>query len=448
MLQLRILKVLKFFVIPVKAGIHYGLFIGVLFAMLTGPQSVAGAVELNTGGHVKLRGQASRLADTSFYELVDDGPFLDASLEARLKGAVRFTDTVSFETHYEAILSGGDTRKKNFELAALFPGVGLEAYLNTQIPEDDHRVFDFTAVVSDEDSWILYHRLDRFALTVTPEWGVVRAGRQVVTWGNGMLFNPMDLFNPFAPTDIEREYKVGDDMVSIQAPVFDSGELHLLYVPRRNPATSDIEWDQSSFAAKYHVSYNMNEFDVLAARHYEDHVLGLGSVGYLGSAAWRADVTWTLLDEESPSDNSLSLVANMDYSWVWWNKNMYGFLEYYYSGIGENHYENVLTNADILDRVQRGELYTLGKTYLAGSLTLELHPLFNVHLTAITNLKDPSGILQPTLIYDVTQNIRMLVGSSLLWGADGTEFGGVEIPFTDFTTRSPDTIFLWITTYF
>jgi hypothetical protein len=22
-----------------------------------------------------------------------------------------------------------------------------------------------------------------------------------LTWGNGMLFNPMDLFNPFAPTD-------------------------------------------------------------------------------------------------------------------------------------------------------------------------------------------------------------------------------------------------------
>ena len=36
-----------------------------------------------------------------------------------------------------------------------------------------------------------------------------KAGRHL---GERVFFNPMDLFNPFAPTDIEREYKIGDDM--------------------------------------------------------------------------------------------------------------------------------------------------------------------------------------------------------------------------------------------
>ena len=40
-----------------------------------------------------------------------------------------------------------------------------------------------------------------------PRWGVVCVGRQAVTWGNGLIFNPMDLFNPFSPVDIERDYK-------------------------------------------------------------------------------------------------------------------------------------------------------------------------------------------------------------------------------------------------
>ena len=61
----------------------------------------------------------------------------------------------------------------------------------------------------------LYHRLDRLSVTFQPYWGTLQIGRQALTWGNGFLFNPMDLFNPFSPTQIDREYKPGDDMVSI-----------------------------------------------------------------------------------------------------------------------------------------------------------------------------------------------------------------------------------------
>ena len=445
--QVSILKFYGFWVIPAKAGIRFLLFMGVILS-LTYTQPAAGAMELNTGGHIKFRGRASWLADDSPYQLVDGGPYLDESIEGRLKGETYFSDALSFEAHYEVILSGGDTRKNGFELAALFPGLGLENYAILQIPEDNHRVFDLTALISNEKNRILYHRLDRLVFTFQPEWGAIRIGRQVVTWGNGMLFNPMDLFNPFAPTDIEREYKVGDDMLSVQGPVFDGGDLHLLYVPRRDLETSDISWDQSSLAAKYHLLYQMAEFNIMFARHYEDYVFGIGSVGYVGNAAWRTDITWTKLDAKSPSNDFFSLVANLDYSWVWLDKNCYGFLEYYDNGIGEDKYEKVIVNPDILSRIQRGELYTLGKTYLAGSITIELHPLFNLHLTSIVNLKDPSGFLQPMATYDIRQNFQILMGANIPRGPKGSEFGGIEIPGTDFTTRASNTVYMWISYYF
>jgi hypothetical protein len=53
---------------------------------------------------------------------------------------------------------------------------------------------------------------------------------------------------------------------------------------------------------------------VLTAKHFEDAVFGLGSVGYAGEA-WRMDVTWTLLGGNS-SESYLSAIANMDYSWI------------------------------------------------------------------------------------------------------------------------------------
>jgi len=54
----------------------------------------------------------------------------------------------------------------------------------------------------------------------------------------------MDLFNPFAPTDVERDYKVGDDMVTTQFGINGMGDFQFLYVPRRDPMNEDLGWDE------------------------------------------------------------------------------------------------------------------------------------------------------------------------------------------------------------
>ena len=43
-------------------------------------------------------------------------------------------------------------------------------------------------------------RLDRISIGYTGEKTVLRFGRQAISWGNGLLFTPMDIFNPFDPT--------------------------------------------------------------------------------------------------------------------------------------------------------------------------------------------------------------------------------------------------------
>ncbi|MGA7827163.1 MAG: hypothetical protein WCA04_05860, partial [Geobacteraceae bacterium] len=227
-----------------------------------------GRFKADWGGYLKARGMASWPATDTLYDLVGRGAYLDGSLDGRLKSELYFGDFATFETHYEMVLSGGDTRKKNSELTRLFPSLAAQGFIENRIPEDDRRLMDLTSVISENDDLVLYHRIDRLVLTLKPDWGVVRVGRQAVTWGNGLLFNPMDLFNPFAPTDIEREYKIGDDMVSLQTPLGGSGNLQVLYVPRRNPATSRLAWESSSLAAKYHFPVASNEFDLMAARHY------------------------------------------------------------------------------------------------------------------------------------------------------------------------------------
>ena len=400
------------------------------------------------GGHVKLRGGVSWPDDESFYKFLGTDPYYDGHTELRLTSQLFFGGWGYFETHYEAIFSGGDTRRKGGKLERFFPGLSKGGFFLSRPLEDERRLMDLTSTIDEDDAYIFYHRLDRLSLTLLPEWGVLRIGRQAVTWGNGLIFNPMDLFNPFAPTDIERDYKVGDDMVNAQFPVNEIVDVQLLYVARRNPANRNVDWDQSSLTGKVHFAVDTTEFDIMGARHYDDYVVGFGSTGYLKDAAWRLDGTWTFLSGRSEMGGFLSLVANIDYSWVWWKKNVYGLIELYYNGVGEDHYEDALTDEDVLDRLERGELFVLGRTYVSGHIRLEVHPLFNVFFTVINNMADPSGILQPRAIWDIGEDIQIPLGGSIVYGGNDTEYGGFEIPGTDFLIKAPDSAFLWLNYFF
>jgi len=405
-------------------------------------------VEVRWGGHLKARGSLSWVDQESILGSVDAGRYKEGNMEGRLKNTLLAAEgRLYLETHYEAVLLGGDTWHNQRQLRNRFPGVFREDFLLIRPVQDDRQLMDLSDVIEENDDYVLYHRLDRLALTFLPAWGQARLGRQAVTWGNGFLFNPMDLFNPFSPTDIERDYKIGTDMVFMQMGLGDITGFQFLYVPRRDPSDDDVKWDQSSLAGKFHFSFGATEFDIMAAHHYDDPIVGLGSRGYLKDTAWRLDATWTFLDH-SGSSGYLSLDANVDYSWVWIKKNFYGFIEFFYSGVGRSDYTMAIVDPQIVERIDRRELFTLGKYYLSGHVRVELHPLFNFSLTAINNLSDPSGVLQPYASWDMVRNLEMTLGGNILWGAKDTEFGGFEIPGLPLSTTPADRAFIWLSYYF
>lgn len=406
------------------------------------------AIENTWGGHVKVRGSVAWVDSDSLYQPVGTGRYYDGSAEGRLKTNFFFGSGGYIEAHYEIIISGGDTRRKTKALSHLYPGFFESDSPFSRRVEDNRRLMDLTKTLDANKNYLIYHRLDRLSLTLQPQWGVVRIGRQAITWGNGLLFNPLDLFNPFSPTDIERDYKIGDDLVSIQVPLKRSGDVQFLCVPRRNPNTRNLEWDHSSLAIKLHLKRKTTEVDLVAAKHYQDTILGLGIIGYVKDAAWRLDLIGTLLDEDSATNGYVSLVANIDYSWVWKEKNWYGFLEFYFNGLSHNLYADSLTNPDISERLARGELFTVGRTYLSAHIMSELHPLFNVYFTAITNLADPSAVLQPRATWDIMEDVQITLGGTILLGERGTEFGGFTLLGTNLLLKQPNSAFLWMSYFF
>jgi hypothetical protein len=398
----------------------------------------AGPDSWRYGGHLKSR--------PSHYAIPDDSVLGDAwgssttsqGFEGRLNFAKR-ANNWTFQADYQLLGVRSETFGGGWG-GALVP-VG-------NMVDDQRRWFDLTGTLSESDESVWVHRLDRLSVGYTGERSVIRFGRQAISWGNGLMFNPMDIINPFDPAAIDTEYKTGDDMLYGQY-LFDSGsDLQAVAVVRRNPASGDVEKEQSSLAIKYHGFFGTNEFDLLAAGHYDDLVLAAGGNFSLGGAVWRGDVTWT----ETPTARVLSAMTGVTYSWTWGGRNVSGLLEYYYNGFGQKNRDyaplSLLRNPDLLRRIERGELYTLGRHYAGASATIELTPLFLLTPSLFVNLLDPSALLQVLARYDWRQDLQLLAALNLPVGAAGTEYGGIETIENDRYLSTGASVLLQLGWYF
>jgi hypothetical protein len=82
------------------------------------------------------------------------------------------------------------------ELQQRYPQFGFNT---TALTDDDRRILDLSHNISERNDRVIAHRLDRLYLSHTSEKTVLKIGRQAVSWGNGIIYNPVDFFNPFDP---------------------------------------------------------------------------------------------------------------------------------------------------------------------------------------------------------------------------------------------------------
>jgi hypothetical protein len=115
---------------------------------------------------------------------------------------------------------------------------------------------------------------------------------------------------------------------------------------------------------------------------------------------------------------------------VWGGKNVTGVAEYFFNGFGQRdgNYDpaSLAANPELLERIARRELFTLGRHYVAVSALVEVTPLLLVTPNLFVNLSDDSALLQVVAQSDVRTNLVLLAAVNLPVGPDGTEFGGIE----------------------
>jgi len=393
------------------------------------------------GGHTKFALTNQAYPDQSIFRDLVGSNSLDVAgdLRVNFKSDV---DRWSVETAYQLLALNGDS----VELGRMLPG-GTDIFFPGS-PNDDRRLFDLTDVIRDSSKTVLLHRLDRLTISYTSEKAFIRVGRQALSWGNGLFYAPMDLVNPFDPVTVDTEYKAGDDMLYWQYLRDNGDDVQGAYVARRDPLSGNVEGDAATTAVKYHGFSGEFEYDVLLAQSYDDTVIGFGGGKSIGGAIWRGDVVATQAD----SDTYLQVVTNLTYSWNWFDRNMSGAIEYFYNGLGQRsgRYDPVSigNNPDLVNRITRGELFSIGRHYLAGSVLIEVTPLWGVTPTVLANVADPSGLFQLVTNYSVSENMSFLASINVPLGPKGSEFGGIESGLPDRYLAGGAGLFAQIAWYF
>ncbi|MBT8436497.1 MAG: hypothetical protein KJP11_03920 [Gammaproteobacteria bacterium] len=395
------------------------------------------ALELR--GHFKPQVTVVNIPDDSLLQDFTDDPARDAGFDLRLNLSAD-TGGWSWNSDYQLIAVDGD----QLELRQQNPNLGFNA---ATLADDEQRVFDLSHRISDQDDRVITHRLDRLYLSHTSNKTVFKIGRQAVSWGNGLIYNPVDFFNPFDPAAIDTEYKTGDDMLYAQYLLDSGDDVQAVWVGRRDD-DDDVSADVSSLALKYHRFSEASEIDFLAAQHYDANIIALGGSVDFADAIWRSDIMLT----DTGDENFTSAVLNWSYSWIGWGKNTTATLEFFHNGFGidDGKYDPaaLADKPELLARIQRGELFTLGENYLAAAATIELAPLWLLTTSIFGNLDDDSMLLQIFSQHDLQQDLQLLLALNLPGGNDGSEFGGIDSAVDEGTLAVGTSLFAQLGWYF
>jgi hypothetical protein len=389
------------------------------YVLVSAGVSLAGDTTLDFGGRISPQIAVGTYPENSAFQDIFGSNSFDSAVDARVVfGAQR--DLWSFDVDYQLVGVYADRLEFSRELP---PNLRV---LSPHLPTDRTRLLDLTHVFTDSGKTAAYQRLDRLVVGYSADRFVVKFGRQAITWGNGLIYNVMDIFNPFDPAAVDKEFKTGDDMLYGQYLLSNGSDVQGVMVFRRDRFTRDVESDQCSLAFKYHQLAAISEYDGLVSQHYGDTLVGAGVNYSIGGSVWRGDLIVAFTDD----DTIPSLVTSISHSWTWGGKNVSGIAEYFFSGFGRSDgcysIGCLSENPDLLERISRGELFNLGRHYLALSAMIEITPLFLLTPNVFLNMTDPSALFQLVFQNDLRENLMLWSAINVPIGADGTEFGGAD----------------------
>ncbi|MCP5039185.1 MAG: hypothetical protein GY945_16445 [Rhodobacteraceae bacterium] len=295
--------------------------------------------------------------------------------------------------------------------------------------------FNLTGNWYSDATTTLTNRIDRLSVTYSNENLVLKAGRQAITWGSGLVFHPSDIVAPFAPDATDTSYKPGADMIYGQY-LFDNGaDIQAIAVPRAATADGAVDAEASTLAMRSQIQLGPVDAAIMLARDRGDNVASLGLSGPLGGASVNAEyIGWQL----ASGAYHPSWLVNITNFTTLGEMNLSYFGEYFHNGFGVDPGAAMDTlPTSLTKRMATGQVFLTGKDYLALGASLQVNADLSISPNAIMNIDDGSAIAGFSVNYVLGDNTNLVFNYSHPFGALGTEFGGLRIDAIPGTFAAP-----------
>ncbi len=329
---------------------------------------------------------------------------------ARLDLTMRLSDSVTAEVAYEHRARhntpGGAAGMGGDALAAFAPAPWRIATLDWQLARDRERF-----------AW--RHEIDRARVQIRRDWGTITAGRQAIGFGRGMIFSAVDVFAPFSPVEVDREWRRGVDALRIEYQTTALSSLEMV-------AVFGNRWDASALLARFRGYVGEIDGEIIVGKRGRDAMFALVMSAVVGDAAVHGELAFFHTPERR-ADAGLfggkrvteKLVLGASHTFdVGRGLTVLG--EYHYSGFGLKNAGDAtrrFRDRQFVERYMRGDSQILGQHGMALQASYPITDTVTGGFLLLGSLRDGSGLASPSLTWIASQTTTMAFHAFVPWGA-------------------------------
>jgi hypothetical protein len=388
-------------------------------------------------GALSVTGKATGLVSSPPFDpfLYPDGHSQTALLRMRLGLDVRHSEQMDSELAYE--------QRARWVSGAGGLGVG-SAFLPSQA-EAPYRLTQLDSEICGDEDYSYRHEIDRALIALHPEWGEVTVGRQAIGLGRGVLFGAVDVFSPFSPLEVDREWRRGVDAVRAEYRLSATTSAEVL-------GAFDSSWEQSALLGRLRGYLGDVDGSLIFGKRAEDFMIGTAVSTIVKDAEVHAEVAVFDTPEAQPDgglwgNDHLVLKTVLGASYTFdVGTGLTVLVEHHYSGFGVKDAADAierLLDPVFQERFLRGDTQILGRQALAAQVSYAFDDAVGGTFLVLTNPTDGSGVASPALSINMADNITLLFSAFFPWG-DEPFFGELQSEYG----ATPTSLFLQANVYY
>ena len=281
-----------------------------------------------------------------------------------------------------------------------------------------YRIAQLDWEITDDDRSAYRHEIDRSLVALHPEWGDVTIGRQAIGLGRGVLFGAVDVFSPFSPLEVDREWRRGVDAVRAEYRLSTTSSAEGI-------AVFGETWEQSALLARLRGYLGDVDGSLIVGKRAEDFMAGATFSAIVAEAEVHGELAVFDTPETQPDGtlwggDHLATKAVVGGSYTFdIGSGLTLLSEYHYCDFGVEDAEDALIqlqDRDFQRRYLRGDTQILGRQAVATQLSYSFNEAANGSFLVLTNPTDGSGVLSPSLRLDLDRNVTLTTSVFVPWG--------------------------------